>query len=178
MVRADIKYSRRIHPHDFDIYSMSIDGSNVKHLTHLKHYGMADLSVSQNGNKLFFTSFGELDGPDSPEESFESTQRLYAMSLEKTNEITQVKVKGQFEEPNIFDAQISPNGKKIVFKAIADKNEEGTYEYELFVMGRETNEATQLTNLHASVSNPAFFHSKNKMLFLEQTNWPADPEPL
>ncbi|MGP4039029.1 hypothetical protein ACTWP4_03830 [Gracilibacillus sp. D59] len=49
------------------------------------------------------------------------------------------------------------------------------FEYELYLLDLVTNDVEKLTNLEKSIVSLVFFHSEDKIAFLEYTNWAQDP---
>jgi len=150
------------HPHDFDIYSISIDGSKLGKKTNLSAYDMGSLSISSDGKKLSFRLY-------------EDGKELFCLlSLENTRELVSFDPTGSLSQTDSYDeAKLSPNGKLLAFSAPA--NRRGTYKYELFIMDIETKKTEQLTKLGNLVTGICFFHKQNKILFLQDLNWPKYP---
>ncbi|NKQ20151.1 permease prefix domain 1-containing protein [Brevibacillus laterosporus] len=77
--------------------------------------------------------------------------------------------------PEMYDVHFSPDEKQISFVAVSLASSNKTYEYELFTMDLETKQAKQITTLQKHANSPVYFHKQNKLLFLEDIGWPAEP---
>lgn len=76
-----------------------------------------------------------------------------------------------------FQLTVSPEKKTIAYTAVSKESMDSSlYEYELFLRDLVNGETKKMTNLKKAVVSPVFFHQENKILFLEHTNWPQDPE--
>ncbi|NHM31480.1 DPP IV N-terminal domain-containing protein [Neobacillus terrae] len=146
-----------------DLYSISVKGGKPKQLTNLDHFSMNSLSLSPNGKDVYYA----LDDT--------SRAKLTSFSIEKNAEVDVNIPSGMPSEA--YSIRMSPNGENIAYTAIAKESRNSSlYEYELFLMDMATGKTKRMTDLNTSVGNPKFFHGKNQIAFLEQTNWADTPE--
>jgi Tol biopolymer transport system component len=146
---------------EHDIYSLRTDGSVLKQITKQNQFQMSDLSMTADGKKLLFQTH-EDDG-----------DRFHFLSLQNPSHIESFAPSGSFDNPIFSNLKISPNGTSIVFAA-ANDGDEG-FEYELYTMDIVTKASKKLTNLHSSIEKPVFFHHTDRLLFMQDVNWPNEP---
>jgi len=146
------------HPHDFDIYSIDIDGSNITRITYLEEYEMMGISINSKGTELIYSIYDE-------------NNPVHLLSL--TNDTTiSFKPSGKYRSESFYTLVFSPiDDKKIVFISVSPVYE-GSYEYELFLYDIVLDDPIQLTNLHKHADDPCFFNSGNTILFIQDQNWP------
>ncbi len=148
------------HPHDFDVYSIDITGKAPKQCTHLKAYGMSDLSVSNDGKTLFFVDMAQ-------------SNTLMAMPL--TAGAKPVSLLS-----DIWDARVSPDQKEVVFTKM--KSGLGGFTYDLYMSPLDLKnpdriEPKQLTFLNSLVFGLRYFTQRPFVLFVQQKNWPNTTHP-
>lgn len=153
--------SRR--PHEFAIFSVDIDGNNMKRLTDKEEYHMSGLSITSDGKKLLYIK----------RNTGKHQQAIYLASADGKEELLEIMPNVSLVIPDIYDVALSPNDQSVAFSAIAGADK--YYEYELFTTDMKTHEAKQLTKLKTHVSNPVFFHKQGKIMFLQYINWPNKP---
>ncbi|MEO4055148.1 DPP IV N-terminal domain-containing protein [Solibacillus sp. CAU 1738] len=146
----------------FDLYSVNINGENIKQLTNENYFDMESLIVSHDGKAIYY--------------------RLFDMNKEK---VTMYSLENKLEKeaaisealPNdSYYIQLSPNEDKLAYTAIAEESlNSPLYEYELFIIDTEERQPKRLTDFNSSVVAPIFFHHQNQIAFLNYTNWPIDP---
>lgn len=162
--------------HAFDIFSINLDGSGLKQLTHNRAYHMEGLSFVQGGKKLFYAdhlSFKLVD-LDHPEDV-----RNINPSPKKTNiDRHHDRATGK-DIIDLYRPIVSPDGKKIVFTAAVREglpNIRGRYQYEVFVMDINTKKVTQLTRLGFNATARAFTPDSKKIVFANNIVWPKPQE--
>lgn len=149
----------------FDIFSATVDGSNVKRLTSADGYD-AEATVSPRGDKIIFTSTRDGD----PE--------LYLMDLDGSNQTRLTHEKG-------YDggAFFSQDGKQIVFRASRPKTEKDLVDYddlvkngyvrptalEIFTMDADGKNMQQITHLGKASFAPFFSPDAKKIIFSSNT---------
>ncbi|MDN9010356.1 TolB family protein [Brevibacillus laterosporus] len=159
-------------PHDYDLFSIDVQGKNKQQITHDKEYQMSDLSISSDGQKLFFTKFtNDSDNRNSSKDKL----ALFATDLQGKSLASYLPVNEVLGTPEMYDVHISPDDKRIAFSAVSPASSNKTFEYELFTMDIATKQAKQITTLHKHANSPVYFHKQNKLLFLEDISWPAEP---
>ncbi|MFD2655635.1 TolB family protein [Gracilibacillus thailandensis] len=150
----------------FDLYSTQIDEGTISKLTDADHFSMDDLSLSPDGQTIYYSEF---DGKG---------DRIYSYSLEKENITKQAPIipKEIVEEQSFHSPQLSPDGEHLAFTDVANEAEGNSlFEYELFLLDLTAYDVEKLTSLENSIESPVFFHSEDKIAFLEYTNWAQDP---
>jgi Tol biopolymer transport system component len=153
-------YVWAIYP-DYDIYTSTPDGKNIKNLTNSPGYD-AEATISPNGKKIVFTS--ERDGD----------LELYSMDINGKN------VKRLTNEPG-YDggAFFSPDSKMIVYrgshpedpklvardKELLAKHLIVPTTFEIWVMNADGTNKRQVTNLKAASFAPYFTPDGKKIIF-------------
>ncbi len=145
-------------PHDFDIYSTDIDGSNLKRLTNLEEYEMSNLSITPSGQHLLFSTYDE-------------RTPFHLLSLADPNQINSFMPSGAFGSTIFYDPKLSPKDESIAFVAVSKSPKPG-FQYELYLMNLKSKKTKQVTKLDSRVKNPCFLNSQNKLLFMQDLNWP------
>ena len=145
-----------------DLFSVSAIGGEPLKLTDKDSFNMNDLSVSADGTTLYYTEF---DG----------IQRLIAYSIDEKVESAYLP---QYLKEDLYEPYFSSNQELLAYTAASEtsKKSGSLYEYELFLMETSTGEKRRLTDFHASIASPSFFHHENRIAFLMQPNWPDQPE--
>ncbi|WP_080875481.1 TolB family protein [Oceanobacillus timonensis] len=150
----------------FDLFSVKTDGSAIENLTDADYPSMDHLSLSPDGQMIYFSAF---DG---------EKEQIFSYSLEDgtVNESPSV-VSEEIANSQTFNKpQLSPNGEQLVFTDVSEETQESSlFEYELFLLDMETQDVERLTDLGTAVDSPVFFHEENKIAFLENTNWSSEP---
>ncbi|WP_423410323.1 TolB family protein [Heyndrickxia sp. MSNUG] len=142
----------------FDLFSVDLDGKNLKQLTDDNRLAMESIALSPNGKEILFK-----DNTD-----------LYNFNIEKEEVSFSKFTKLMPSEP--FYLTLSPKSNAAAYTAVSKESKNSSlFEYELFLKNLENGEITRLTNLEKAVVSPVFFHSVDKILLLEHTNWPQDP---
>lgn len=132
-------------PHDFDIYRMDVETEEIKQITHKDAYDMSDLTVSTNGEKLMH----------------QSNDSILFYSLEDESEKTLTPTGESAPKETILSSPaLSPDGKRVTFSGVANKDDQGTYMYEGFQMDVDTGEAEQVTSFQEHVANGNGWRSK------------------
>ncbi|AFS77657.1 beta propeller repeat domain-containing protein, WD40-like protein [Gottschalkia acidurici 9a] len=151
--------ARKSH-HGFDIYSISIDGKDLKQLTFDKSYNLGSLNITPGGNALIFTKF----------EEYEET--IYLLQLDGSKKIDTIEPKN-LKKSSLYYPALSQDDKFLTFSTVS--NERGIFHYDLFIMNLETKESKQVTDLKSHASRPVYFHNSNKILFSQDMNWAKNP---
>lgn len=146
-------------PHDFDIYMLNSETRNIERLTNMQAYKISSLTIHEN--QLYFIKPKDAK---TREEIFESGYHIYTLFINQPKEITEVAF--ERKEKDIYSFTISPDGKKILFTAIANRGNGKLFEYELYELDRRTGKVKQLTYLNAAVSNPIFSKRTTAIYFM------------
>jgi TolB protein len=163
--------------HDYDVFSINIDGSSEKKLTSLNNYGLSSLSINASGTKLFFK------GTKGTKDTF---YELNLSDLALNNFLP----KGNFTNKIFNNPQISKNG-YFVFTTVS--SDTYGFKYDLFGVDLTkddnknpfeydgnyvpTKSVTQITDLHSNVFSPRFFNNSNALLLVQDLNWPNSNNP-
>ncbi|MFD2215198.1 DUF5050 domain-containing protein [Metabacillus endolithicus] len=143
----------------YDLYKINSDGTNLEQLTDQDHFTMSELSISEDGEELYYSLFQAHEEPT-------------AFSLKDKTESPVVSVK-----KDIYSSVLSKDKKFLAYTAVTKKSlNSSLFKYELYLQNIETTETKRLTNLNKNIQSPVFLHHENKLAFLEYTNWPGDPE--
>ena len=146
----------------FDLYSIEIDDGKIKRLTNKNYFEMTSLSVSPDGKEVYYNLFNG------------NKEIITSFSIETGLE--QGKTISEVMPNDSYNFQLSPDGAKLAFTAVSKESQNGSlFEYELFLIDIEKQRTKRLTDLNSSVASPKFFHHKNQIAFLENTNWPQEP---
>ncbi|MFD2761622.1 TolB family protein [Lentibacillus juripiscarius] len=143
-----------------DLYSVHINGSQPQKLTDKDAFAMTELSISTDGTTLYYTAFHD------------RKQQLFSYNIENGTESLFLP---EYTSDDIYHPVLSPDEDRLAYTAVADKSENGTFQYELFLMDISNGDSKRLTDYNASVTSPSFFHHKNRIAFLAETNWPSEP---
>lgn len=150
-------------PHNFDIYSINIDGSNLKKITEINDYEMRGLSITSDGQNLLFGT-GHYEVPP--------FNYLYLANPKQIYSFTPC---GNFGEDIFFNPRLSPNNELIAFTAVSKSSKPG-YQYEIYLMdAKSKNVIRQITNLDSCVESYCFFNKQDKLLFIHNVNWLKSP---
>lgn len=143
----------------YDLYQVDRQSGQVVKLTDKDHFSMNDLSISSDGETLYYSLF-------------ENKEQLVAFSLEEKTETPVVK-----ENEDMYSSVLSEDGALIAYTAVSDESKNSSlFIYELFLKNIESNKTVQLTDLHTHVQSPVFLHETDKIAFLQYQNWPKEPE--
>ncbi|MFB0828956.1 TolB family protein [Brevibacillus laterosporus] len=97
-------------PHDYDLFSIDVQGKNKRQITHTKEYQMSDLSISSDGQKLFFTKFTNTsDNRDFSQDKLS----LFATDLQGKTLASYLSVNEVLGTPEMYDVHISPDNNQI-----------------------------------------------------------------
>ncbi|QTN00619.1 hypothetical protein ERJ70_15745 [Sediminibacillus dalangtanensis] len=138
------------HPHDFDVFSFDLSSGKTERHTDLKKYNMKSLKVSSREQAVFWQMDDDMD-TETADDIFESHQRIFKLPLDDNGNLQALSAENRQED--VFDFALTPDEQTILFQAVSNADEGGTFEYELFSYDRETKEESQLTTLKHSVSN-------------------------
>ncbi|MBO1512736.1 DUF5050 domain-containing protein [Metabacillus bambusae] len=146
----------------YDLFAVSMNGKEGMQLTNKDHFSMNNLSVSNDGQQLFYSLF-------------ETKEELYAFTINEKKELKVGAAAGISDD--MYSAVFSQDKKLLAFTAVSEESKNSSlFEYELYLRNTESNETKQLTHLKKNVQSPVFFHHTNNIAFLEYKNWPGDPE--
>lgn len=144
-----------------DLFAVNIASGDFLKLTDKDAFAMEGLAISADGTTLYYTEF---DG----------VQRLMAYSIEDKTDRAYLQ---EYIRGDLYQPAFSQGNEWLAYTTVSEEssNSGSTFEYELFLMETSIGETKRVTELHASVTSPAFFHQANRLAFLTQPNWPAEP---
>ncbi|MCM3760753.1 hypothetical protein M3212_08125 [Alkalihalobacillus oceani] len=156
-------------PHEFDIFAIPLDGSEMRRLTERLEYDMSDMAVSVSDDALYVTMFADEQAAETAEEMFDIKQSLFMMPLEVPGELT--KIEPRYWNEELYGLAVSPDGKKLALTTITNADEGGTFQYELFLLDLATKEVEQVTSLKTYVMEPVF--REKYLYFTEDRAFPS-----
>ncbi len=145
-----------------DLFSVNTAYGEFLKLTDKDAFDMSKLSVSADGTTLYYTEF---DG----------IQQLIAYPIDKKVESPYLP---QYLKEDLYEPYFSEDQEILAYTAASEESKKSgsLFEYELFLMETSSGEKRRLTDFHASVTSPSFFHHENRIAFLMQPNWPDQLE--
>jgi len=147
-------------PHGFDIFHMDIHTKEIEQITDKEFYSLSDLTVTPDGNELMYHSFRDDD-------------IIVFYSLENKIEKNSFPYGDDLEESIVSSPTLSADGKRVAFSGVADRDKNGTFVYEGFLMNMETREAEKVTSFREHVASLSFFNEKNHLLVTLDENFAA-----
>ncbi|SFE99327.1 TolB family protein [Alteribacillus iranensis] len=143
-----------------ELYSVDVKGNPPQKLTDKDSYAMNELSVSADGENLYYTAFRD------------KKEQLFSYNLETGTEQPFLE---EHTSDGVYHPAFSPNEDFLAYTAVADTSENGTFQYGLYLMDLSSGESTRLTDYNASVTSPVFFHQEDRIALLVESNWPSEP---
>ncbi|WP_368658169.1 hypothetical protein AB3Z07_25515 [Metabacillus halosaccharovorans] len=143
----------------YDLYQVDRQSGQIEQLTDKDHFSMNNLSISTDGETLYYGLF-------------ESNEQPVAYSLEKKTETPVAQVSG-----DMYSSVFSEDGSLLAYTAVTEQSKNSSlFHYELFIKNVESNKVKQLTDLQANVQSPVFLSKTDHIAFLQYENWPEEPE--
>ncbi len=142
-----------------DLHRIGIDGEGHEKLTDKDAFDMGALNISDDGKMLYYT-----------ESAAGIPMRAYDIAEGREMPLTSVNTPS-----DAYHVTFSPDMSSVAYTTVTNREDGGTFVYELFLKDVENGETNQLTGYNASVTSPAFFHEEDGIAFLAQENWPAEP---
>lgn len=153
------------HPHKMDIYRMNLETKIEEPLTDMEAYDLSSLNVWNDTNVSYRTYEGK---------SFEGQDVMKVLNVD-SRETTTIKPSSSFETPSpapIFSNPTpSPSHERIAFSDVGSTNDQGTFEYELFLMDQNGENIEQVTTMRESVNHPVFFETGKQILVTVNHNF-------
>jgi Tol biopolymer transport system component len=170
-VRAEVfkRYSVTVAPawHDMDIYSIGVNGLDLKRLTNGKYYQMSSISFSPSGRQILVGIPSEEDSLwliplDKPEEKISIRP-----DLEKYQNI---KNKPWATEPfrydNLYEPYFMHSSNSLIF--IWPGHYQGYFGQEIYLWNREKNITKKLTNLRSFITGASPSYDDSEIVFLKK----------
>jgi dipeptidyl aminopeptidase/acylaminoacyl peptidase len=164
-------YFRRSRPpphyHEWDIFSMQLDGSNIKQFTHEGFYETSQPSLSPDGKNLVMMS-----------EGVNASERIAVYSLdhpEKPPLVLRPHVpKGFSNDPIYVGPQYLPGGKSILFMAAI--NGKSGYDYDVYRLDIASGNLDRLTSGNGFANNLCVFPDGKTAVFQKwHSDWRRTP---
>ncbi|TDQ37179.1 TolB family protein [Aureibacillus halotolerans] len=153
----------RAAPHDINLYSYPLPLGPTTQITNEDAYDMSDLSVSADGESVYYGDFVYL-GPN-PTPSSEVRQSLLELDLSQPDEATRIAPE---DNEDLYAPTLSHDGKTLAFIRPVNKGErDPLFIYELYTMDMDTKDITQLTSLGTNVHSAAFSTDDKSIYFIE-----------
>ncbi|RFU62298.1 hypothetical protein D0469_20560 [Peribacillus saganii] len=154
--------------HDLDVFEYKLAEKETVQRTSLKKYSMTSLNVSPDGTSIFVQMDDDLDA-DTPEETFETKQRVFQIALDSPEDLHVVTDPNK--EIDITELILAPSGNEIIYQSISNPDDDGTYKYELFSYHLESKKEHLVTHFGNFVGRPRF-SSDVSLYFIADKNWP------
>lgn len=138
-------------PHQFDLYEFHINDATQQPITNLEQYSIHSLQVSPDGGKAFLTMDDD-SGVETAEDSFMVKNRIFEIPLENPKD--KKVISDPQSDIDMYSFAITPKGDEMIFQAISNPDDGGTFEYELFKYHFETKEVRQLTHFGKHANDP------------------------
>lgn len=155
-------------PHEFDLYEFDLDTKVQKQITDLQHYSFHSLQVSPDGEKAFLTMDDD-SGVETAEDSFMVKNRIFEIPLD--NPGGKKVISDPESDIDFYSFAITPKGDEMIFQAVSNPNDGGTFEYELFKYHFDTKEVRQLTHFGKHASDPIIHDDGTTVYFIVDTNF-------
>lgn len=139
-----------------DVHTIHTDGSGHEQLTDEDRFDMSQISISEDGERLYYNGFenGIYYDIDSGMEKGDS----------------EIAAPGE-----VYHTVLSPDEDYLAYTKVDDTSEQGTFIYELFLKDTSSGDSERLTDYDSNVISPVFFHRKEQLAFLANKNWPGEP---
>jgi len=171
-------------PHEIDIYSIDVDGTDCRRLTNRKEYWLYGLCITGNGRLLGFGKYDhkeiypfyilDLESADVALQSLSPLGQFH-LYFEKINGLNLRRIRAS-------DLQFSPDGNSAAFVAAAPMPK-GPLQlsdikdrYELYLMDVESKRSEKLTELRRLVRSPRFMRNLPRIIFIVDAAWPNREE--
>jgi TolB protein len=152
---------------DQDIFSIKVDGSDLKAITNESFYAISRPSISLNGKEILagLTIYKDpnplwIVPINNPKIKKPVNPNLDSYLNQAINNSSQ----GRNELPGPSQPQFSPDGESILF--VWATNEKGYYKYEIFVMDFKNKDIRKITNLESYIASPSFSGNGKEIVFL------------
>lgn len=152
------------HWHEMDLYSISVDGTNLRRITHGKYYDISHPSISPDGKRAMLRLGGRstmivILSVDSPNvmESVMPNMTKYLLNSETKHE--NIDLANDFYNPSF-----SPDGESMIFEWTP--KEAGYYQYEIYLMDLTSKKMRKVTNLASQIVATAFSSDGKEIVFL------------
>jgi tricorn protease-like protein len=143
----------------YDLFSVKIDGTDMKQMTDRDFSTMDSLVYSADKKEILFKDFDDINAFDLED------KRVYMADFN-----------GEMPA-DFYHLTLSAKRNAVAYTAITEESKDTSlFEYDLFLKDLQNGETERLTDMNSSLVSPVFFNEKNNILFLESINWPQEPE--
>jgi TolB protein len=156
-------YSPIAHPsqHEWDIFSVDMDGRNLRQITNERFYDISAPSLSMDGKKMLFST--------STEEG--SRFGVYLLdSPSKPKSVLQPHVPNEPRSPIFGGAVFAPDGKSILFMAASEGRRGAAFDYDVYRMELHSGSVTKLTSANGYATNLCVSPDGRKAIFMRWTS--------
>lgn len=160
--------------HDFDLYSLDVSGGQPKRITSMKDYMLESLTVSPDGKEVYVTKQDDQHSKTA-EDIFASKHKVFRIPLAHLEKIEPVSLQGIKED--VFDVEVSPDNRWMAFNSIANPGTNENFQYEMYVLDRQTCQTRQLTHLKKHAGAAVFDERSEWIYFMWDKKFgEGDPE--
>lgn len=160
--------------HDFDLYSLDVSGGQPKRITSMKDYMLESLTVSPDGKEVYVTKQDDQHSKTA-EDIFASKHKVFRIPLAHLEKIEPVSLQGIKED--VFDVEVSPDNRWMAFNSIANPGTNENFQYEMYVLDRQTGQTRQLTHLKKHAGAAVFDERSEWIYFMWDKKFgEGDPE--
>lgn len=160
--------------HDFDLYSLDVSGGQPKRITSMKDYMLESLTVSPDGKEVYVTKQDDQHSKTA-EDIFASKHKVFRIPLAHQEKIEPVSLQGIKED--VFDVEVSPDNRWMAFNSIANPGTNENFQYEMYVLDRQTGQTRQLTHLKKHAGAAVFDERSEWIYFMWDKKFgEGDPE--
>lgn len=151
-------------PHEFDIYSLDTNSEEETKHTNLSTYDMQGFGISTDGENVYVTMVDD-EQIETPEDSFSADEEIFRIPLDDPEE------KQPLDLPagDTYDPVVLPDETGIIYKAVAGKDEIGTYQYEVFYYDLDTKETDQITHVKSYAGSAVLAEDGETVYFIEDS---------
>lgn len=151
------------HWHEMDIYSIALDGSDLKQITNGHYYEVSTPSISPDGKKMLTRL--KADGDDSiwifsignPEIRKKIEPNLKELLIGQSD-------LSESRNNPLSEPRFSPDGNSLLFNWAA--NTQGVFDYEFYIMNFVNQKIRKITNLKSYTISPVFSPNGKQIAFL------------
>jgi TolB protein len=140
--------------HEWDLYSVDLDGRNVQQLTNERLYQITEPSLSADGKRVLF----------SIESGTGSQMRLYSLDSRAPVAVLQPHVPNEPRGPIYADAVLAPDGRSVVFLAASEGRK--AYDYDVYRLDLASNAIDKLTTANGYATNLCLSSDGKSAVFL------------
>src|SRR5699024_2949154 len=137
-------------PHEMDVYRYHIASDTKSQLTHYNAYSMNSLHIDEAAEKMYIQMFDQSMLEDDLSKYEKST--IYELPLTNQRELTDVGPKSW--DHDIAGMGLLANHEGMVFSAVNNYEQGGTFEYELFYYEWDAPDYERLTELQGNAERP------------------------